>query len=184
MRSIRASHAGVDWGPFASLGLRKARAETARTRQPTATSTAEALDGVVCLELKSWPWRMNTMSTASTPIASSHPQMKAMPRRRPAGMVSRTIMVTTEPGLVTATASPNAASSGITEPTALPAQHPDGTSSGMPCMLPEGDRYSRLSIARASFSRSRYGSPVTATITRLIVPPVTAHGARSGRRRS
>jgi hypothetical protein len=60
------------------------------------------------------------MSRASTPIVSSQPQMNAIPRRKPAGMLSKTIMVTTEPGLVNATANPKPATSGISVPIALP----------------------------------------------------------------
>ena len=60
------------------------------------------------------------MSSASTPIASNQPQMNAIPRRRPAGMLSKTIIVTTEPGLVTATANPKPATSGNSVPIALP----------------------------------------------------------------
>ena len=37
-----------------------------------------------------------------------------------------------------------------------------------------------MSIACASRSRSTYGSPLTSTATRLIVPPVKRHGAVAG----
>ena len=40
--------------------------------------------------------------------------------------------------------------------------------------------YSRASIAWASRSRSRYGSPLTSTATRLIVPPVNVCGYAPG----
>jgi hypothetical protein len=79
-----------------------------------------ARDGVVCLELKSWPCSTKTNNTARTPIASSHPQMNAIARRRPDDMPSKTITVTTEPGLVKATASPRPAISGVSVPTAPP----------------------------------------------------------------
>ena len=50
-----------------------------------------------------------------------------------------------------------------------------GRGAGLP-----GSRYSRISIAAASRSRSRYGSPLTSTATRRIVPPVNAHGSAPG----
>ena len=40
--------------------------------------------------------------------------------------------------------------------------------------------YSRISIAWASRSRSRYGSPLTSTATRRIVPPVKRQGCAPG----
>src|SRR6478736_8553484 len=49
-------------------------------------------------------------------IAISHPQTKASARRRPDGMLSSTITVTTETGLVNATASPSAATSATSVP--------------------------------------------------------------------
>src|SRR5215467_6837862 len=77
-------------------------------------STIEAvLDGVVLFELKSWPWRTKIMSRASTPIASTQPQMNAIARFSGEDMLSSTIIVTTEPGLVKATASPRPAITGI-----------------------------------------------------------------------
>ena len=75
-----------------------------------------ARDGVECLELKSCPCSTKTIKTASTPIASTQPQMKAIARRTPDDMLSKTITVTTEPGLVNATARPRAATSGISVP--------------------------------------------------------------------
>ena len=77
-----------------------------------------ARDGVECLELKSWPCSTKTIKAASTAIASTHPQMKATARRMPDDMLSKTITVTTEPGLVNATAKPRAATSGISVPLA------------------------------------------------------------------
>ena len=53
------------------------------------------------------------------PIAAtaiSQPQRKATARRRPDGMLSKTITVTTETGLVKATASPSAATSATSVP--------------------------------------------------------------------
>ena len=41
-------------------------------------------------------------------------------------------------------------------------------------------RHSRISIAAASRSRSTYGSPLTSTATRLIVPPVKRYGPLAG----
>ena len=41
-------------------------------------------------------------------------------------------------------------------------------------------RYSRINIPCASRSRSMYGSPLTSTATRLIVPPVKANGRSPG----
>src|SRR6185437_5546558 len=72
-----------------------------------------ALDGVVCFELKSWPWRTKISKRASTPIARTQPQMKAIARRSGDDMLSSTIIVTTEPGLVKATARPRPAITGI-----------------------------------------------------------------------
>ena len=43
--------------------------------------------------------------------------MNAIARRRPLDMVSKAITVTTEPGLVSATANPRAATSGVSFPT-------------------------------------------------------------------
>ncbi len=40
--------------------------------------------------------------------------------------------------------------------------------------------YSLASMAAASRSRSTYGSPLTSTATRRIVPPVKRHGALPG----
>src|SRR5258705_7299834 len=40
--------------------------------------------------------------------------------------------------------------------------------------------HSRISISWASRSRSRYGSPLTSTATRLIVPPVNVWGRSPG----
>ena len=58
------------------------------------------------------------MSAAITSNAISQPMRKASPRRRPAGRLSRTITVTTETGLVKATASPSPATSATSVPTA------------------------------------------------------------------
>jgi hypothetical protein len=41
-------------------------------------------------------------------------------------------------------------------------------------------RYSRASIATASRSNSTYGSPLTSTATRRIVPPVNGQGGVPG----
>jgi hypothetical protein len=46
--------------------------------------------------------------------------MNAIARRRPGDMLSKTITVTTEPGLVNATANPRPAISGVSVPTVLP----------------------------------------------------------------
>ena len=43
-----------------------------------------------------------------------------------------------------------------------------------------GPCYSRISIPCASRSRSMYGSPLTSTATRLIVPPVKRYGRSPG----
>ena len=58
----------------------------------------------------------------------------------------------------------------------LPVSPPNGgpTGSGI------GRRYSRISIAWASRSRSMYGSPLTSTATRRIVPPVKRYGSVPG----
>jgi hypothetical protein len=88
--------------------------------EPSATSSAEAArEGVELLEPKSWPWSTKTMIAPITASASSQPQRKAIARRRPKGMLSRTITVTTETGLVKATASPSAATSATSVPTLL-----------------------------------------------------------------
>jgi hypothetical protein len=58
------------------------------------------------------------MSVPINASASSQPQMKAIARRTPAGMLSRTITVTTETGLVKATASPSTPTSPTSVPTA------------------------------------------------------------------
>src|SRR5215467_12184726 len=87
-------------------------------------STIEAvLDGVVCFELKSWPWRTKIMSRASTPIASTQPQMKAIARRSGDDMLSSTIIVTTDPGLVKATARTRPAITGIRFVTSAPSSN-------------------------------------------------------------
>src|SRR5580765_1736781 len=114
VRSIRSRYFGGDAGPLALLGRRYRRAEPSRSTAPSTTSSADAIfDGVVCLELKSWPCRTKTVSRQSTAIANSQPQMNAIARRRPDDMLSRTIIVTTEPGLVNATARPKPATTGI-----------------------------------------------------------------------
>jgi len=40
--------------------------------------------------------------------------------------------------------------------------------------------YSRINMPAASRSRSMYGSPLTSTATRLIVPPVKVYGRSPG----
>ena len=81
---------------------------------PSTISTTDAvLDGVVCFELKSCPWRTKIISRASTPIASTQPQTNAIARFSGDDMLSSTIIVTTEPGLVKATARPRPAITGI-----------------------------------------------------------------------
>jgi hypothetical protein len=52
-------------------------------------------------------------------MASSQPTRKAIARRRPDGMLSKTMTVTTETGLVNATASPSAPTSPISVHIAL-----------------------------------------------------------------
>ena len=74
------------------------------------------------VEPKSWPFSTRTISAARTASASTHPQMKATARSLPDDMLSKTITVTTEPGLVNATARPRAAISGISVPNVLPRQ--------------------------------------------------------------
>src|SRR6266566_2953871 len=75
-----------------------------------------AREGVEFLEPKSWPWRTKMAIAPIAAIAISHPTTKASARRRPDGMLSRTITVTTETGLVNATASPSAATSATSVP--------------------------------------------------------------------
>src|SRR5438034_2554821 len=119
---IRTSHLGVDWPPLDGSRRRKATTAQIRSREPSTTSRADAArEGVELLEAKSWPWSTKTMIAPIAAIATSQPQRKAIARRRPDGMLSRTITVTTDVGLVKATASPSAATSATSVPTA-PAQ--------------------------------------------------------------
>src|SRR6185437_6838320 len=118
IRSSRSSHLGGDW--VEPLLRRYATADPTKSRQPSRTSAADAArDGSVCLELKFCPCRTVTVSTPITAIAISHPAMKEKARRRPLDMLSKTITVTTDNGLVTAIARPSAATSAISVPTAL-----------------------------------------------------------------
>ena len=125
VRSRRSSHFGVsDVAAAASRRRRRARSETSTARHPTAISTAEAIrDGVLLCELKSAPWSTNTVTRPITTIARSQPATNAIARRRPAGIVSRTITVTTETGLQNATPRPSPITVRISVSTAAPLSH-------------------------------------------------------------
>jgi hypothetical protein len=81
--------------------------ETTTITAPTMISTPDARrDGVVLCEVKFCPCRSDTERPPITATASNHPTTNAIPLRRPAGIVSKMITVTTDTGLQRATAKP------------------------------------------------------------------------------